>query len=42
MLPNGGGIDLYPEDLREKIDELNEWIYHDGEYQYMLTMRNKS
>ena len=22
-------LDLYPENLREKIDEVNEWIYHD-------------
>ncbi|RKP05164.1 glutathione S-transferase [Thamnocephalis sphaerospora] len=28
MLPDGGGIDLYPEDLRAEIDELNDWIYN--------------
>ena len=22
-------VDLYPEDLREGIDEINEWVYHD-------------
>ena len=23
------GLDLYPEDLRAEIDEVNEWVYHD-------------
>ena len=22
-------MDLYPEDLRAEIDEVNEWVYHD-------------
>ncbi|KAL0243967.1 hypothetical protein I308_105230 [Cryptococcus tetragattii IND107] len=31
LLPEGKAknLDLYPEELRKEIDELNEWVYHD-------------
>lgn len=31
ILPDGEGkdIDLYPENLRSEIDEINEWVYND-------------
>ncbi|KIR55132.1 glutathione S-transferase [Cryptococcus gattii Ru294] len=31
LLPEGKNkdLDLYPEELRKEIDELNEWVYHD-------------
>lgn len=31
LLPEGKAkdLDLYPEELRGEIDELNEWVYHD-------------